>query len=121
MPVIFVYNADSGKLNTWLDIGHKLISPGTYSCNLCALTHGLLTEREEWREFRDSSDVELVFLHRDEFEEQYGNHNDLSYPVVLHVQEDGDIEVLLASEEINCFDELSDLIAKIKTLDIIGK
>ena len=116
MPVLFVYNADSGRLNTWLDIGHKLISPATYSCNLCALTHGLLTEREEWRQFRESSDTELIFLHRDEFEKQYGRQGGLSYPVVLQLTEGGDIDVVLSTEEINQFDELSELIARMKTL-----
>ncbi len=30
MKIVFVYNANSGLMNTVLDIGHKIISPDTY-------------------------------------------------------------------------------------------
>ena len=43
--LLFVYNADSGFFNTLADIGHKLFSPATYPCQLCAITHGVLAER----------------------------------------------------------------------------
>lgn len=64
--LLFVYNADSGLFNTMADIGHKLFSPATYQCQLCAITHGLLTERAEWRAFVESLDVECTFMHRDQ-------------------------------------------------------
>lgn len=64
--LLFVYNADSGLFNTMADIGHKLFSPETYACRLCAITYGLLTEKAEWREFVSSIDAECEFLHRDE-------------------------------------------------------
>ncbi len=86
--LIFVYNADSGQLNTALDIAHKLISPSTYQCNLCALTHGVFSEREEWKRFREESDDELTFLHKDEFERRYGQPQP-AYPVVLEQTPDG--------------------------------
>ena len=35
MKLIFVYNADSGPISGLFDIGHKIISPGSYSCGLC--------------------------------------------------------------------------------------
>ena len=34
MKLIFVYNANSGKLSAALDIAHKIISPSTYQCRL---------------------------------------------------------------------------------------
>ena len=39
MKLIFVYNAGSGKLNALFDMAHKIVSPTTYECSLCALTH----------------------------------------------------------------------------------
>jgi hypothetical protein len=51
--LVFVYNADSGSsglFNTLTDIAHKLISPHTYSRNLCALTHSNPGMRKEWKE-----------------------------------------------------------------------
>ncbi len=115
MRLIFVYNADSGRLNSWLDIGHKLLSPDTYSCNLCALTHGLLSEREEWKRYREESAGELVFLHRDEFEGRYGEVFD--YPLILRELDDGNHEVLMSTDEINGFADLSELIDRLRSLD----
>ncbi|MBU0498608.1 MAG: hypothetical protein KJ558_05035 [Gammaproteobacteria bacterium] len=60
-PLLFVYNADSGLFNTLADIGHKIFSPGTYQCDLCALTHGYFQERIEWRAFVESLGVECRF------------------------------------------------------------
>ena len=77
----FVYNANSGALNTWLDIGHKLLRPDTYSCNLCALTHGILKEKTEWRKYKEESQLDIEFLHKDEFEIKYNKSYD--YPIVL--------------------------------------
>ncbi len=69
--LLFVYYADSGLFNTMADIGHKLLSPETYACDLCALTHGYFSEKRQWREFVESLGPECVFLHRDQFRERY--------------------------------------------------
>lgn len=71
LRLLFVYNADGGLFNTLADIGHKLFSPQTYECRLCALTHGIFTERKEWRDFLEDLPVECSFLHRDEFHKRY--------------------------------------------------
>lgn len=52
MKLIFVYNAESGKLNALLDIAHKVIKPETYQCFLCALTHDALSEKKAWSDFK---------------------------------------------------------------------
>jgi len=70
-PLVFVYNADSGLFNTMADIGHKLFSPATYACDLCAITHGLLSERAEWCRFIESLDAPCEFLHRDQFRARF--------------------------------------------------
>lgn len=69
--LMFVYNADSGLFNTMADIGHKMFSPETYECALCALTHGYFKERGQWREFVEGLGTECLFLHRDEFLRRY--------------------------------------------------
>jgi len=71
MKLVFVYNADSGLFNTLTDIAHKLISPDTYQCNLCNLTHGYFAAREEWTSFLHDLDAEIEFLHRDEYMARY--------------------------------------------------
>jgi hypothetical protein len=64
--LLFVYNAESGLFNTVTDIAHKIFSPQSYQCDLCALTHGYFTVREEWRTFIQSLGVPCEFLHRDQ-------------------------------------------------------
>ena len=79
MNLVFVYNADSGLFNALTDIAHKLFSPDTYQCNLCQLTHGHFTAREEWMNFLRGLDSDITFLHRDEYVKLYGKSDiDLS-------------------------------------------
>jgi hypothetical protein len=65
--LLFVYNADSGLASALFDSAHKLLSPSTYSCNLCALTHGPAGPKREWAEFLKILPEPPEFLHRDEF------------------------------------------------------
>ena len=37
--LIFVYNANGGFFNGFSDYIHKLVSPKTYECSLCAITY----------------------------------------------------------------------------------
>src|SRR5689334_20118258 len=69
--LIFVYNADGGIFGTLADFAHKIFSPSTYSCNLCALTHGDFIMKHEWRSFIQTLPLEVIFLHRDAFQKQY--------------------------------------------------
>jgi len=69
--LLFVYNADSGLFNTLADIGHKVISPATYPCQLCALTHGYLQEKRRWKRFVETLEVPCEFLHRDQFRRRF--------------------------------------------------
>ncbi|MCB1735629.1 MAG: GTPase [Gammaproteobacteria bacterium] len=109
LPLIFVYNADSGRLNAWLDIGHKLLSPRTYNCDLCHLTHGVFRERAAWKAWREHSKRPLQFLHRDEFEARYGATG-YQYPIVLSARADGGFDVVLSAFEIAEFQDLDALI-----------
>ncbi|MDJ0713663.1 MAG: GTPase [Prochloraceae cyanobacterium] len=112
MKLIFVYNADSGFINTLIDIGHKAISPQTYQCNLCDLTFGLLKERKQWKKFREQSKTEMEFLHRDEFEEKYGQK--FEYPLIL--KEDKDLSVMISKVQLNEIKTLDKLISKVNSL-----
>ena len=112
MKIIFVYNADSGFVNTLLDIGHKAISPKTYQCSLCSITHGVLNERDDWKAFRESSKDEMVFLHRDEFEKKYKIKKD--YPVVLMQNEEGTLDELIDTNSMNEMKDMNELMDKLK-------
>ncbi len=69
--LVFVYNADSGFVSAIFDSAHKLLSPSTYDCQLCALTHGLAGPREQWSAFLKTLSVPIEFLHRDEFRRRF--------------------------------------------------
>lgn len=105
--LLFVYNADSGIFNTVTDIAHKIFSPETYSCNLCAITYGNFGMRTEWKEYLESLQADFEFLHRDELMEKFGR-TDISLPAVLLDKEDA-IEELIGADEINRCKSLEDL------------
>ncbi len=86
MKRLFVYNADSGLASALFDSAHKLLSPATYECNLCALTHGLTGPKKAWTEFLKSLPEEPDFLHRDEFKEQYPEHAGVALPAIFRIE-----------------------------------
>ncbi len=113
MKLIFVYNADSGIVNTVKDIGQKLFSPENYGCLLCSLTHGTFRENPEWKTFRQNSTMEMQFLHRDEFEQRYDRH--MEYPVIL--RENGSLEVAVSKDQMAALSSLDGLIETVKNLE----
>ena len=121
MQLLFVYNARSGKLNAFFDSVHKIMSPSTYSCRLCTLTHGVFQERSLWKDFRGNSGIEMLFFHRDEFLQKYGEvlESKFSYPVILRRTEEA-LEVFITKEELNALSSEAELVkrinARIKTL-----
>ena len=111
MKLIFVYNADSGTLNSYLDSIHKVVSPSTYDCNLCAITFGAFAENKLWKAFREGSSHEMSFLHRDEFSEQFGQEN-TQLPAVFS-EENGALQAFISKSEMDGFSSAEDLIEEI--------
>ena len=112
MKIIFVYNAESGKLNALFDIAHKIINPETYQCSLCAITHDALSEKKAWTEFKTNTKLELEFLHKDEFEKRY--EQTYEYPIIL--EKSDSIKTLIDAEEISKFITVEELIERIEQL-----
>jgi hypothetical protein len=110
--LLFVYKADSGLFNTATDIAHKIFSPETYECNLCALTHGYFTIRKEWEGFIRELGLPTEFLHRDELDKADGIDRD-KLPAVYRWQEDG-WQLCVGPEQINRCEELEQLEILIK-------
>ncbi|MBI3546918.1 MAG: hypothetical protein HY081_10100 [Gammaproteobacteria bacterium] len=109
--LIFVYNADSGFVNALLDTGHKIVSPQTYACHLCELTHSVFSMRDEWKRFVDGLKLSVEFLHRDELMNQYSIKN-AQLPAVFLKTDTGLQEWISREEIINCrsLDDLTCLI-----------
>ncbi|MFT4847844.1 MAG: hypothetical protein ACI83B_000366 [Sediminicola sp.] len=115
MKLIVVYNANSGAVSAILDGLHKMVSPSTYDCNLCAITFGNFSEDKVWKEFREASEIEMEFYHKDEFLKQFRSKwlPKYDFPVVLS-KEDGQLEMFIDSQELNALEDASQLIAAIK-------
>lgn len=113
--LIFIYNADSGLGNVFLDGAHKILSPSTYKCSLCELTFGAFTEKSAWKKFRKETDLQMEFLHKDEFKKDYASKFGYKYtfPIVLKVTDNG-LGLYIKTEELNALDGIEDLIALIR-------
>lgn len=109
--IVFVYNADSGVFNLVSDIAHKIFSPQTYACNLCAVTHSNFGMRREWKNYLESLPNPLEFLHADEFKSKYKVEK-TTLPAIF-VEENGALKPLATAAEINdsrTIEELKSLI-----------
>ena len=105
--LVFVYNADSGVFNTLSDVAHKIFSPDTYACNLCALTHTAFGMRGEWKRFLEGLGVPLEFLHADELKSRYGVES-VALPAVFE-KEGAGLRVAVSADEINACGTLEEL------------
>ena len=110
--LFFVYNADSGLLNSAKDYVHKIVSPKTYNCNLCAVTFGNFGMKNEWKIFIDSIDYFVEFLHRNEFQQLYSLKNG-KFPAAF-IKNEEKINQIISHTEINKCKTLDDLIALVK-------
>lgn len=113
--LFFIYNADSGLRNLIIDGVHKILSPSTYECKLCEITFGAFTENTVWKKFRTESDLEMEFLHKDEFKKQYASKfgHKFTYPIVLGETQNR-LEVVMSTEEMNGMGDAEELIELIK-------
>lgn len=105
--LVFVYNADSGVFNALADAAHKIFSPQTYACNLCAITYSAFGMRRPWKEFLDRLDVGKEFLHADELDRRYGIRA-VELPAVF--KKEGDqLETWIDAQSIALCRDLDDL------------
>src|SRR5262245_13075573 len=110
--LLFVYGNDSGALNGLIHTVHKIVSPSTYDCRLCALTYGPLGQRAAWAQAVSTLGIESEFLHRDEMVARYGQaHSPL--PAVFTV-ESGRLTQLVPKQEIDGCRDLDALIALLR-------
>ncbi len=105
--LVFVYNADSGLFNALTDMAHKILSPNTYPCRLCALTYSNVGMRREWRDFIDRLSAQVEFLHADELKGRYGIEA-VPLPAVF-MEQGGGLEVLIHKDALDACQNLADL------------
>ena len=105
--LIFIYNAKSGIVNEFLDLAHKIISPSTYNCNLCAISYGNFTMKKKWSDYISSLPVRSTFTYKDKVSE-YGYDN-IKLPSIIF-QDKSKSKVIISSEEINKLKKIDQLI-----------
>lgn len=104
--LVFVYNADSGVFNLLSDAAHKIFSPQTYACNLCAITHSNFGMRREWKIFLETLRNPLEFLHADEFQKKYNLQIELP---AIFTEENGVLTLKADAGKINECRSIGDL------------
>ena len=105
--LIFIYNAKSGFINELVDFAHKIISPETYDCNLCAITYGSFRMEKRWTDYIQSLPINSVFTYQDKL---YDNKlKNVKLPSIF-LRNGTELKELISSVEINKLNELQQLI-----------
>ena len=102
--LLFVYNADGGPLASLRDAFHKILSPGTYPCSLCAITYGAAAMQPQWRPLIRALPVPVAFLHRDEFGRAYPQWAHHPLPAAFAVDAAGGLTPFIEAPEMDAAD-----------------
>jgi hypothetical protein len=105
--LVFVYNAAGGIFNALADLAHKTLSPETYQCHLCALTHSTFGMRQDWKRFLETLGEPTEFLHADELKQRYGISG-VPLPAIFR-KAGGELEPWVDAGEINACRTVEDL------------
>ena len=105
MELQFIYNAKSDWFNSIFDLVHKNISPETYQCNLCKITHGAFTESKKFKELKIKYNITL--WHTDDYELKY--HKESAYPLIIFRDLSGNELYRIESHTINEIKNVTDL------------
>ena len=105
--LIFIYNAKSGFINELVDFAHKIISPETYDCNLCAITYGPFRMEKRWTDYIESLPINSVFTYQDKLYEN--KLKNVKLPSIF-LRNGTELKELISSSEINKLNELQQLI-----------
>lgn len=109
MRLVLVYNAEEGLLAGVMDSVHKLVSPSTYPCQLCAVTYGLTSMKREWRAFLDGLGMDVLFHHRPDFRRAFPAAADWPLPLVA-IELDGKLAPLVTADDFAQIPDLPTLI-----------
>jgi hypothetical protein len=111
--LVFVYNAPDGIGAALFDAVHKIASPATYPCSLCAVTYGAVAMKREWRDWLKALPIPTRFLHRDGFARAYPGLT-LQLPAILLDRPGAPPETLLDAATLDAQPDVSTLIATLE-------
>jgi hypothetical protein len=112
--LIFVFSADSGAFNAFLDSAKKFLR--IKGCTLCAITHGLAGEKSEWRDCKEELGVPIDYVHRDEVSADLQRVVGSNLPCVV-AQTGNDLVFLLGPDVLDrCKGNVADLKGRLNIL-----
>ena len=76
------------------------------------MTYGTATMKQEWRKFIDSLRIDVSFLHKDEFHEQY-DHPEEEFPSAF-IDRNGVLKDFITVEEMNSNQTLEELMEMVR-------
>jgi len=117
--LIFVFSADAGALNAFLDSAKKVLR--IKGCTLCAITHGLAGEKSEWRDCKEELGVPIEYVHRDEVSPDLQRVIGNNLPCV--VAQTGNELVLLLGPDVlaRCRGSVADLKGRLNVLAAMNR
>lgn len=111
--LVGVYNAEGtliGEVSYW--IGARF---GRAHCSLCDITHGLFSERADWRACRATLPVPFVTFHLDDQPASVRAALQGVAPAVVAERDDGSVVLLLGPQELEaCASSPERLVAAIE-------
>jgi hypothetical protein len=110
--LVFVFNADAGAFNAFLDSARKLLQIN--GCTLCSITHGLVGEKSDWRHCKEELGVPIEYIHRNEVTLELRRVIGESLPCVV-ADSGGDLTLLLTPEVLErCRGSVADLKGRLR-------
>ena len=107
LELIFVYNAKSGVFNELIDFAHKIVSPETYDCNLCAISYGAFSMKKKWSTYIETLPFKSTFTYKDKFSKN--GYKNIKFPSVF-IRGNEKFDEIISATEINEIKNLDQLI-----------
>ena len=107
LELIFIYNAKSGVVNELIDFAHKIVSPETYDCNLCAISYGAFSMKKKWSTYIETLPFKSTFTYKDKFSKD--GYSNIKFPSVF-IRSNKKLDEIISATEINEIKNLDQLI-----------
>lgn len=108
--ILLVYNADGGVRGELAYFIKKGL--GIAKCELCTITHELISERRSWRACKSGIDAEVVGLHRNELSASELAFIAGRYPCVVS-ERDGELSMIVRPEEFGAYQGRPEKLAEV--------
>ena len=108
--LIFIYNAKSGLVKEMIDFAHKIVSPETYECNLCAISYNTFTKKKRWSDYINSLPIKSVFTYKNKVSSLDKELSNLEFPTIL-LRNGVELNEIISRNEINNINNINQLIS----------